>query len=594
MRASSWRLLVVAAVVCAACSGSKSGGTAPPAGPPIDLSVKGADVLGKGTDVFGAYAVEENVKGQLLDLPALNSAGYLVYSANVEESRYEEAAGRTVADYTSRLAVNVGLSGEYKVFAAEVKANYTEAYARRDDYSFASIIERHWKHAVRVAPGVWGSGAHLRPYLTTLARRAIDDDDPVKRWSGAEVIAAYGTHVMNGVYVGGRLDYHLAIQILSAAHESSLSAYAKFNYKSLFASAELTAGLDAGVRTAMDAYNRYGPVINAKGGDAQYANPASDAQYALWKASLDTNPVFCGIIQGGLLGIWELAPTPARRQELLDAFEAYARTQDASLVPLVQRITGLTVVNAGQGTSVTPPPGYALITSLANETVGGSLNKGIVNDTVGADNVYLAYKAEVTEDPIGIAGVHVATSDPDTDVLFFGPGGHAGAFDPGSCTTASSVNLNAGTCGSANIWEEWGCSIWGWVGGCAAPGTPLYLHVEPELASTPIRCVVVGDAVAVDLNQAPDVRAAHIYWGPRDANRDGRTPGIEDARWVLDHVRWLVRTGTDTLVNLNQGVQSFQRYDWWGGCNDMWDDAWWHALSDPVDAQYLGVCYPEP
>jgi hypothetical protein len=374
-------------------------------------------------------------------------------------------------------------------------------------------------------------------------------------------------------------------------YESSLSAYAKFNYKSVFASAELTASLDSGVRTAMDAYNRYGPVINAKGGDAQYANPASDAQYAQWKASLDTNPVFCWIIQGGLLGIWELAPTPARRQELLDAFEAYARTQDASLVP---RITGLTVVNAGQGTSVTLPPEYEFIASLAGETISGSLNRGIMNDTVGADNVYLAFKAEVTEAPIGIGGVHVATSDPATDVLFFGPGGHAGAFDPGACTTASTVDLNAGTCGSANIWEEFGCSIWGWVGGCVAAGTPLYLHVEPEGASTPIRCVVVGDAVAVDSNQPKNTRAAHIYWGPRDANRDGRTPGIEDARWVIDHVRWVVRTGTSTPVNLNQGVQSFNRYDWWGGCNDMWDDAWWHAVNDPVDAQYIGVCYPDP
>ena len=38
--------------------------------PIIDPATKGLDILGKGTDVFGAYAVESNVKGQVLDVNA--------------------------------------------------------------------------------------------------------------------------------------------------------------------------------------------------------------------------------------------------------------------------------------------------------------------------------------------------------------------------------------------------------------------------------------------------------------------------------------------------------------------------------------------
>ena len=564
--------------------------------PTVDPNTKGMGVLGAGTDVFGPYAVEANVKGAVLDVAALNAAGLLVYSPGVQESRYEEAQGSTVSEYASSIATSLGLSGGYMFFSAEIKAAYAQDTYRKRGYSYASILERHWKHALKVEPGLWTSPTRLQPYLTVLARQAINDSDPTRTWSGADVIAAYGTHVMNGIYVGGRLDYHLTVQILEAQYQASLMAYARASFKATFASAELTSTLDAATQAAMDSYNRV-TTTSAKGGAAQYANPANDADYQLWKASLETNPVFCGIINGGLLAIWELADTEARREELYQAYLAYAATQDASFIPLGKKITGIKVIDNGHTSVVTPEPGFELLRKTDGTTAGSSVNAEIWKDTERAHYVYLTYKADITSAHTGLSDLHLSSSVPAVvDGFYGGTGGQGhdalyGASQPG-CLANATVDLNAGTCGRARIWEEysWQCAIYNYKASCDAASTPLFLHTAPETEQAePIECVVVGDVVAVDSNQSLETRAGHIFFGPRDPNQDG-AEDENDATWVLQHVRW-VRTVGGAPINLNQGTQSYHRWDYSSYCGG-YDDGHIHDQNAPEDAQYLGYCLP--
>jgi hypothetical protein len=597
---------------------SSSSSSSPPQPIPIDPSIKGLDVLGAGTDVFGAYAVEANVKGRLLDIQALNDAGLLVYNPNVEEYRYEETTGHSMSSYASQLSASVGLSGSYMFFSAELKTSFSNDTYRRDDYSYASIIERHWKHSVRVEPGVWASGVHLRPYLTPLARQAIDDSDTVHgHWSGAELINAYGTHVINGLYVGARLDYHLAVQILDEQHRTSLSAFVKAKYGSKFTSAEIESDISSETYSAMNSYQQVGPVINAKGGAAQYAHPEDDAQYQLWKESLNENPVFCGIIDGGLLGIWELASTPARREELLAAYEAYAASEGTAFVPIVGRVTDIVVVDAGRGASeydthvrptVSPPEGYELLKSVTGDVQMANLNKDIWDGNVHANYVHLAFKSKVTDEPVGIAELHLASTDGTVDAALYGEPGHEAAYgtDRPGCTDplVAAANLNAGTTHDVVNFHDW---LWcGWyVFGADAvhrPGTNLSLHYmkEPELTE-PIRCVVVGDQVAIDGTQTVETRAQHIHWGPWDVNHDGPAGDpMVDAKWVVSHTHWL-RALDGTPLNVNLGTQSWALYNricgpwawcWTGDCR--WDDGWANDFQDLDDAQYIGACYLNP
>ena len=300
-RSQASPLLVVAVVLLAAAGCSRSSGGSP-ANPVLPSGTGGMAVIGHGTDVFGRYAVEENKLGKVLDVDALNAAGWLVHDPSVAEYDYAYAEGSTVTQYMSQLGGSVGLSGSYAFFSGEAQVAFSQDTYRKEGYSYVSIVEHFWKESLKLDNSMWNARERLRPFLTPAAKAAIDDTDTTRRWTGAEVIAAFGTHVIDGVYTGGRLDYHLAIQIKDAQYQTSLHEYAKADFKSTFASASMTQSLDSTIKTAMDSYSRV-RTINAKGGAAQYAHPEDDAQYQLWKASLDSNPVYCGIISGALTGL---------------------------------------------------------------------------------------------------------------------------------------------------------------------------------------------------------------------------------------------------------------------------------------------------
>jgi hypothetical protein len=234
---------------------------------------------------------------------------------------------------------------------------------------------------------------------------------------------------------------------------------------------------------------------------------------------------------------------------------------------------------------------------------------GIWYDTALSKRVYLAYRSEVTEEPVGIAELHVDSTDADVRALFFGADGHNaiyGAANQGCLANAVPAlhDLNSGTCKSFSWNEHLWCAYYVWDCSCTGgAGTPLFLHYVKETSTPPtplappltdaIRCVVVGDQVAVDATRTMDERAGHIFWGPEDANHDGKVDP-RDARWVLDHVRWLRNRTNDGLVNLNHGTQNFHRCGYFdcffgGSACDYADFNLPNALAD---AQYLGVCTP--
>jgi hypothetical protein len=263
------------------------------------------------------------------------------------------------------------------------------------------------------------------------------------------------------------------------------------------------------------------------------------------------------------------------------------------LDPATEKIVGIQVLDAGSGT-VTLPDGYRLLQSLSGDTEGGQVNMGIWNDLVPVARVFVAYRTEVTDNPVGITEVHVSSSDAAAEREIFGAAGHDAIYGASSPGCASQVDLNSGTCRSAGVteWYSGWCAFYFWDAACAGPGTPLFLHhVTQTRPGGSIRCLVVGDEIAVDPNQPPAARRAHLWWGPADANRDGAV-NEADADWVLAHVSW-VKGASGTFVNLNRGTQSFARYNWYDcGLGQGYDDAWIHLPDDIADAQYLGTCPP--
>jgi hypothetical protein len=332
----AWLLVVLTALGCVACGGG--GSDPPPAGTRIDNLV-----LGSGTDIFGEYATEANVKGRVLDLDALNAYGMLTINTNVEEATFIHASGTDISEYASSLGVTVGVSGHYKFFSGSIDTRFDQEFYSSTESSFATVHELVKKASLKVSDH-YQSGSALRSFMTPQAAEALAS------WPAHEIIARYGTHVMVGIYEGARLDYSLGITITDQVDRETIGVYASAAYKQMFASAQV----DTSVTTEeMNRFQSYRKEIRvqAKGGTAQFAYCSSDnpevceSTRLAWLNSIDANPVFCAIMYNGLISIWEFAANAERSAEIEAYYRAYGLGKHMDYHFPRYDVTGLTVTD---------------------------------------------------------------------------------------------------------------------------------------------------------------------------------------------------------------------------------------------------------
>ena len=312
----AYLFLLSFAFILATCGGEGGSGDGGDETPVADLGV-----LGKGTDVFGTYASTDNTLSQVLDVQALYRDGMLELDDNVEESTFQTTSGTTITEYSSNFGASVGLSGSYKFFSGSIKTNFAESHYQNEEYSFATKKELVKKKAKKIK-NQYRSVQALAEYLTPEFVEALGN------WTPADIFAAYGTHVMVGIYEGARLDYSMSIKIDASEHLSSLAVFADASFKGLFASAEVTSSLTTAERAAFESYTK-NTTLDVKGGISQLSNCTSadpdfcDKQRLAWLGSIDQNPVFCSIMQDGLIPVWEFAPDQ-KAEEIQQYYKQYA------------------------------------------------------------------------------------------------------------------------------------------------------------------------------------------------------------------------------------------------------------------------------
>jgi hypothetical protein len=263
------------------------------------------------------------------------------------------------------------------------------------------------------------------------------------------------------------------------------------------------------------------------------------------------------------------------------------------------KITDLKLIHTGDDTSVTLDPGWKLIQDINGKESEGFINANLWRGNQRSDYIWLAYKAELTDQP-GLEEIHILSNDDTLNAELFGDQTHDEIYgnDAPGCLANATVNLNSNTCadGYNDKNQSSCCGNYFWDHRCDAENDlELYLHyVRQQPGRSPITCVVLGDHVAVDATQSLDDRKQHIYWGPADADRNG-TVDDNDAVYVFENVRWVKKASDDTLVNLNWNTQSYRVWNWYSCdyvvCSDSgWDDGWIHGYEAAEDAQYIGYC----
>ena len=210
-------------------------------------------------------------------------------------------SGENSHEYQRILSAKVKITGSAFGFSGALKASFKEDRYESQHYSFATVQNIIRKHGLRVALSV--KPEQLREFLTPAAAAAINDPsvDPL------DLFQMFGTHVLTGIIVGGRLDFSTSANMSFEKQDRTIDVYARASFKSVFASVSIEAQA-----TDELSWSEYSATeekhLEVYGGRSEYGQYIMNAGvYENWIESIDDNPVFMDFESTGLLGIWELA-----------------------------------------------------------------------------------------------------------------------------------------------------------------------------------------------------------------------------------------------------------------------------------------------
>ncbi len=335
--------------------------------------------IGRGYDIFGAYADRTEVKEPVLDAGALLQAG-LIEEIALESSDYHGVGGTSIASYATALMQSCGVSGSYNGFSGAIKQAFSENRYTSTEYSFATVnINVHKKaHVVRDRNNIAG----LKQYLSAAFAQRLNDP----AHSPQELFATYGTHCMTGTIQGARLAYNVSASTSHISGDKSIAVYAEASYKSVLLEASVTSsGL------TQEEYDTYKSSeekrLQAYGGSSELAvNIATKGDYEAWINTISNNPVFCDYYPGSLMPIWELCDDDGRKAELTEAFAHWAIEREIILVTVPKKaIVRITVKNSYLGSYIDEEGlrHYAINQDLSEGAGGKTI---IIYAAVGLDN----------------------------------------------------------------------------------------------------------------------------------------------------------------------------------------------------------------
>ena len=160
----------------------------------------------------------------------MNAAG-LIEQKTLEKSVFETSSGTTIEEYASNLQIKASLEGSSMYFSGAVETNFSKSRYERQEYSFATVHSSINKYILRVALGV--TAEDMIAFLTDQAKTAINDPAVAPH----DLFKVYGTHVLTGIIIGGRLDFNISARTSDLSGSKSIGVYATASFKSAFASA---------------------------------------------------------------------------------------------------------------------------------------------------------------------------------------------------------------------------------------------------------------------------------------------------------------------------------------------------------------------
>ncbi|KAI0088021.1 MAC/Perforin domain-containing protein [Irpex rosettiformis] len=324
----------------------------PDADTPDDY-IPGLYTLGSTYDVLnGKYADSKSALQQVIDWDKTESRvqqyGGKTYSipkvvnyVSNTTSDYRSYYGKTVTDYTESLSVHAGFEASYPGFSASASADYSESQRENLSNTFTRIMYVVTQYNLSLPPL-----SQLPSLLKSFFVEELDTLDPVKLYK------QYGTHLLTSLTIGGRASFLASTDSRKYSSDMSVEAAAHISAQYLVASGDID--LSASEKQAMESFNESSETsVVTRGGDPRYGNEEFLSHSSDWAASVVEYPEFVDFGSSPcFIGIWELASTEKRRNDLEAAYKQYVKDYKANLeLPgpylRVRRTTDMVEAGAG-------------------------------------------------------------------------------------------------------------------------------------------------------------------------------------------------------------------------------------------------------
>ncbi|MGL4985875.1 MAG: MAC/perforin domain-containing protein [Treponemataceae bacterium] len=282
--------------------------------------------LGRGYDIISSnyFNAAELKMHPIINVDAILSEGKEISKLKIDNDDSTLIIGKDISEYANSLSLEVGVAAKYGVFKGDIKTNFNKAEELKAENSYVKSHLNIRTDRVSIDESLH-SVESLRPYLT-----AGFKDDMVNL-SAKGIIDKYGTHVLDSINLGGRLqlnwEYHntsnLSKQNIQVAVNASVS-FVKTN-----ASISLT-------KEAKQFNENSSLYTVALGGEhrADIGGSLDSAvkAYEGWAKTVPSNPTFIEAFklverEEFKTGIWLFAPDEAKRTAIKN--EYVKRLEDA-------------------------------------------------------------------------------------------------------------------------------------------------------------------------------------------------------------------------------------------------------------------------
>src|SRR5919199_114585 len=316
---------------------------------------EGMQYLGRGVDIFTMEYDLEPDKDLVITL-----SEDMVSEQPLRKTCIILTEGSNFAEFTHKLAVEVGLKGSYKAFTGSINTKFSSSATESINTKFIRL--RNIVNATRL----FIDRAILQARLTDSFTKAVEKAEG-KDWA-MTVLEEFGTHVVVKVDIGGSADYICHSKATLSLTDEQFRASAQAMYKSLGGSIEGNMKLTEEEKKSVN--NVVGETsLEVYGGgtsESQALRRQQPDAWEKWAASVDNSPALIGYPEDGLIPIWELVQDQAKREALKLAYKKKAAQQLK-----VEIFSKFCPASYRPEAQITVPKNYKLLSGGAKVTSNG-------------------------------------------------------------------------------------------------------------------------------------------------------------------------------------------------------------------------------